>query len=82
LRRAWEQFTDELGSLMILVVMVGVVGGVVGVAGLLDDHRDGSTRTTKVPIGATARCVDGSYSYSTHRQGTCSWHDGVAEWLR
>lgn len=34
-----------------------------------------------IPAGATARCRDGSYSYSQHRQGTCSWHGGVAEWL-
>jgi hypothetical protein len=28
----------------------------------------------------TAECRDGSYSYSQHRQGTCSWHGGVGEW--
>lgn len=33
------------------------------------------------PDGATARCNDGTYSYSQHRQGTCSHHGGVAEWL-
>lgn len=33
------------------------------------------------PAGATARCQDGNYSYSQHRQGTCSGHGGVAEWL-
>jgi endonuclease YncB( thermonuclease family) len=31
---------------------------------------------------ATARCNDGTYSYSLHRQGTCSHHGGVAYWLR
>jgi hypothetical protein len=30
----------------------------------------------------TARCKDGSLSYSQHRSGTCSRHGGVAEWLR
>lgn len=30
--------------------------------------------------GATAQCVDGSLSYSAHRQGTCSHHGGVAVW--
>lgn len=30
----------------------------------------------------TALCRDGTYSYSQHRRGTCSWHGGVAEWLR
>jgi hypothetical protein len=37
--------------------------------------------TDKKPAGATARCGDGSYSFSQHRQGTCSHHGGVAEWL-
>ncbi|MGN6445408.1 GmrSD restriction endonuclease domain-containing protein [Amnibacterium sp.] len=34
------------------------------------------------PAGATARCRDGSYSFSAHRRGTCSHHGGVAVWLR
>jgi hypothetical protein len=33
------------------------------------------------PAGASAKCRDGSYSFSRHRQGTCSHHGGVAEWL-
>lgn len=28
-----------------------------------------------------ARCRDGFLSRSRHRQGTCSGHGGVAEWL-
>jgi hypothetical protein len=31
--------------------------------------------------GPTAKCADGTYSYSAHRQGTCSHHGGVAIWL-
>jgi hypothetical protein len=31
---------------------------------------------------ATAVCRDGSRSYSLHRSGTCSYHRGVASWLR
>lgn len=33
------------------------------------------------PAGASARCVDGSYSYSQSRRGTCSHHGGVSQWL-
>jgi len=33
------------------------------------------------PKGATAHCRDGSWSFSEHRRGTCSYHGGVAEWL-
>lgn len=37
--------------------------------------------TAGVPAGATALCADGTYSFSRHRQGTCSHHGGVAKWL-
>jgi len=33
------------------------------------------------PAGASARCYDGSYSFSESRRGTCSHHGGVANWL-
>lgn len=37
--------------------------------------------SSTVPIGATAGCRDGTYSFSQSRRGTCSHHGGVAEWL-
>lgn len=37
--------------------------------------------STTVPAGATAQCVDGTYSFSQSRRGTCSYHGGVAQWL-
>jgi hypothetical protein len=33
------------------------------------------------PVGATAICRDGDYSFSTHHTGTCSRHGGVRQWL-
>jgi Protein of unknown function (DUF3761) len=32
----------------------------------------------KRPAGATAKCDDGTYSYSAHHSGSCSHHGGVA----
>jgi hypothetical protein len=40
------------------------------------------TADGQAPVGATALCSDGSYSFSQSAQGTCSWHGGVDEWLR
>lgn len=40
------------------------------------------TQYSSTPAGATARCKDGTYSYSRNKQGTCSHHGGVAEWLK
>jgi hypothetical protein len=34
-----------------------------------------------IPAGASARCGDGTYSFSQHRQGTCSHHGGVDTWF-
>lgn len=44
-------------------------------------HRPSHTKSGKAPDGATAKCRDGSYSFSTHHRGTCSRHGGVSEWL-
>jgi hypothetical protein len=33
------------------------------------------------PSGASAKCRDGTFSFSEHRQGTCSHHGGVEQWL-
>lgn len=43
-------------------------------------HRP--VKASHAPAGATARCRDGSYSFSESHRGTCSWHGGVAQWLR
>lgn len=32
--------------------------------------------------GATAKCNDGTYSYSATHSGTCSHHGGVAVWYK
>jgi hypothetical protein len=37
--------------------------------------------SSTAPAGATARCEDGTYSFSESRSGTCSHHGGVREWL-
>lgn len=37
--------------------------------------------STTAPSGATAKCGDGTYSFSQSRRGTCSSHGGVAAWL-
>ena len=36
---------------------------------------------TGAPLGSTAKCKDGTYSFSKTRSGTCSRHGGVLEWL-
>jgi hypothetical protein len=41
-----------------------------------------STRDSSAKSGnATARCKDGSMSFSKHHSGTCSGHGGVQDWL-
>ncbi len=50
-----------------------------------DSYTNSNGNTVESPdgntTGATARCVDGTYSHSQHHSGTCSGHGGVATWL-
>jgi hypothetical protein len=46
-----------------------------------DVHSPAKSVDGKVPAGASAKCRDGTYSFSTSRRGTCSRHGGVANWL-
>lgn len=74
-------------SLMLLVV--GLLIGSVGSAEARTSYYYNSSRLrvhTPVykqvaPAGASAQCRDGSYSFSQHRRGTCSYHGGVGRWL-
>lgn len=61
-----------------------------GTAGPADGHHYTNSSGQRVhspvsapsaPAGATAKCLDSSYSFSQHRKGTCSHHGGVALWL-
>jgi uncharacterized protein YraI len=48
----------------------------------VDGHKVEVPRLSdSVPVGATALCRDGTYSFSRNRRGTCSHHGGVAKWL-
>lgn len=40
------------------------------------------TADNQPPVGATAQCRDGTFSFSQSRRGTCSHHGGVAKWLQ
>jgi len=44
-------------------------------------HSPADSTNGSVPAGATAQCVDGTYSFSQTHSGTCSHHGGVASWL-
>lgn len=45
-------------------------------------HSEIHGQVTQAPAGAaTAKCRDGSLSYSRTHRGTCSHHGGVASWL-
>lgn len=72
------------------VACAGAALAFLGTAAVADDntyfnrygqivHRP--VRAVHAPAGATARCRDGSWSFSLHHRGTCSHHGGVAVWL-
>ena len=45
-------------------------------------HSPAHSKNGKRPSGASAKCRDGSYSFSQHHRGTCSRHGGVAAWYK
>lgn len=55
-----------------IAALLGVLAGSAALAG---------PSSASPPPGATARCRDGTYSFSQHHSGTCSHHGGVAKWL-
>ena len=44
-------------------------------------HSPAYSNSGSVPTGASAKCRDGTYSFSQSRRGTCSHHGGVSQWL-
>lgn len=44
-------------------------------------HSPAHSKSGKAPEGASAKCGDGTYSFSQSRRGTCSHHGGVVQWL-
>ncbi|GGP17778.1 DUF3761 domain-containing protein [Silvimonas iriomotensis] len=44
-------------------------------------HSPAHTKSGKAPEGATAKCGDGTFSFSQSHRGTCSHHGGVVAWL-
>jgi hypothetical protein len=62
--------TDEL-RLVIGVLLIAAIGYLLCRTGVLQ----------ALVSRPTARCRDGSMSFSEHRCGTCSHHGGVAEFL-
>ncbi|MFK3738487.1 DUF3761 domain-containing protein [Massilia sp. TN1-12] len=44
-------------------------------------HSPSTSTHGQVPANASAKCRDGTYSFSQHRRGTCSHHGGVDTWL-
>ena len=44
-------------------------------------HSPAHSVNGAAPTGATAKCRDGTFSFSQHHSGTCSGHHGVDRWL-
>ena len=44
-------------------------------------HSAAHSVSGQAPAGASAKCRDGTFSFSQHHSGACSHHGGVANWL-
>jgi hypothetical protein len=73
----------RLSQIAAIVVGISLLSTAVAVAAPNDcDSNLGNTCAPSGPQGATARCRDGSYSFSQHPTAACSGrHGGVLQWL-
>ena len=77
-------------NLAVLTLVVLLAAGAAEARGVGDDYYINKSGhrvhrpmlSNRVPAGASAKCRDGTYSFSEHHRGTCSHHGGVAVWLR
>ncbi|WP_333741649.1 DUF3761 domain-containing protein [Streptomyces sp. IBSBF 2806] len=70
-------------ALMAGALLVPVAAATDAAAASCARHTTGVCKANSShPRGATAKCKDGTYSYSAHFRGTCSHHRGVKYWYR
>jgi hypothetical protein len=67
--------------LVAVPLALGLVAGAALTASQARGQEPAQAAPSPVPAGATARCRDGTYSWSEHRSGTCAHHGGVAAWV-
>ena len=48
---------------------------------LIDQEAAEQEYKPEPPAGATAECLDDTFSYSTNRKNACTGHRGVKRWL-
>ena len=75
-----------IGVIALLLGLVSLSPGLVLAKATTYKSKTGATvhvpvKVQQAPVGTTARCKDGTYSYSLTRRGTCSRHGGVSQWL-
>ncbi|WP_233424848.1 DUF3761 domain-containing protein [Mycolicibacter heraklionensis] len=72
-------------AVVVIVVLVRVVGAKTGESSGTPPTSHPTTSQPSAfpsaPAGANAQCRDGTYSFSTRRNGSCAGHGGVAAWL-
>ena len=78
-----ESKMRRLSLIAAIVADLSLLAPAVAVAGPNDCYSCvGNTCAPSGPQGGTARCRDGSYSFSQHPTATCSGrHGGVSQWL-
>ena len=72
-----------IGASLAVSLVAPIAGATAAEAATCAHHTVGVCKAnSKHPRGATAKCKDGTYSYSLHFSGTCSHHKGVRYWYR
>jgi hypothetical protein len=70
----WRQ---QIGKAKTVALVAFGVALILGGGVWIGSARGGKARTPRPQDRATAKCVDGTWSYSLTRQGACAAHGGV-----
>ncbi|HSS55850.1 MAG TPA: DUF3761 domain-containing protein [Gaiellales bacterium] len=75
-----EALKEIVGTVIEYVIGFAILAVILGV--LLHFSNTGHHPQQSPAGDPTALCSDGTYSYSAHHEGTCSWHGGVSTWYK
>ncbi|MCE9585707.1 DUF3761 domain-containing protein [Candidatus Uhrbacteria bacterium] len=75
---------NVVGFLLAVALLLSPIGAATSFAytNVKGNSVPSPVKSIVIPKGATAKCKDGTYSFSQTRQGTCSKHKGVAIWYK
>lgn len=79
--KSYSRLSKAVVSISIAIFALAPIGAAASYINVYGRVVPSPSYFTTAPASASAKCKDGTYSFSMSRRGTCSGHKGVARWL-